>query len=127
MGQFAIDLSRLVEKAKGKQEVMVKKVMLETFSKVVNKSPVDTGRFRANWIIGNHSAKRITTTETDKSGKGAIGKIVADISAINLTGQSIYLTNSLAYSLKLDHGYSKQAPQGMVRLSLIEITSHYGG
>ena len=127
MGQFALDLSRLVEKAKGKTEVVVKKVMLETFSKVVMKSPVLSGRFRNNWIVGNASANLTTTTDVDKSGAGTIGRITKDISAIDLAGQSIFLSNSLPYSIRLENGHSKiQAPQGMVRLSLIEITSHYG-
>lgn len=124
---FALDLSRLVEKAKGQTEVVVKRVMLETFSKVVMKSPVLSGRFRNNWVIGNASANLATTTEVDKAGAGTIGRIAKDISAVDLTGQSIWLTNSLPYSLKLERGHSKQSPQGMVRLSLIEITSKYGG
>ena len=132
MGQFSIDLSRLVEKAKGKQEVAVKKVMLELFSKVVYKSPVLTGRFRANWTIGNGAANRTTTTAVDQSGSGTIGKIAADISAINLAGQSIWLTNSLPYSLILENGRgngkpgSLQAPQGMVKITLMEISAKYG-
>lgn len=132
MGQFSIDLSRLVEKAKGKQEVAVKKVMLELFSKVIYKSPVRSGRFRANWTIGNGNANRTTSMAEDKAGAGTIGKIAADISAINLAGQSIWLTNSLPYSLILENGRgngkpgSLQAPQGMVKITLMEISAKYG-
>lgn len=35
-------------------------------------------------------------------------------------GDVVYLTNSLPYAQRLEHGWSKQAPRGMVRLSAIE-------
>lgn len=129
---FALDLSRAVEKTKGKTELMVKKVMLELFTKVVEKSPVDTGRFRSNWLVGYGSPNLITTLETDKSGSAALGKIATNVSSAKIDGKSIFLTNSLPYSLILENGRengkpgSLQAPQGMVRISLIEITSAYG-
>lgn len=123
---FTVDLSRLVETAKGKTDLVVKKVMLETFSKVIYKSPVRSGRFRANWIIGYSSPDRATSLNTDKSGAGTIGQIASEITGAKLDGKSIYLTNSLVYSLSLENGNSKQAPQGMVKLSLVEIVAHYG-
>lgn len=123
---FTVDLSRLVETAKGKTDLVVKKVMLETFSKVIYKSPVRSGRFRANWIIGYSSPDRATSLNTDKSGAGTIGQIASEITGAKLDGKSIFLTNSLVYSLSLENGNSKQAPQGMVKLSLVEIVAHYG-
>lgn len=126
MGNFTLDLSRLVEKAKGKTDLAVRKVMLETFSKVIYKSPVDTGRFRSNWLLQYGAPNLSTTLETDKSGGSTVGRVAADIQSTRLDGKSIFLTNSLDYSITLENGSSKQAPQGMVRLSIIEITAKYG-
>lgn len=123
---FTVDLSRLVETAKGKTDLVVKKVMLETFSKVIYKSPVDTGRFRANWIIGYSSPDRTTSLNTDKSGAGTIGQITSEITGAKLDGKSIFLTNSLVYSLRLENGYSQQSPQGVVKITLMEISAKYG-
>lgn len=123
---FTVDLSRLVETAKGKTDLVVKKVMLETFSKVIYKSAVDTGRFRANWIVGYSSPDRTTSLDTDKSGAGTIGRITSEITGAKLDGKSIYLTNSLPYSLRLENGYSQQSPQGMVKITLMEISAKYG-
>ena len=33
-------------------------------------------------------------------------------------GQTIFITNSLPYAMRLEHGYSKQAPAGMVKLTV---------
>lgn len=118
---FSIDLSKIVEKAKGKTDIAVRKVMLELFTKVINKSPVRSGRFRANWNVGYGSPDTTTTTSTDSS----LGKVQTEIATAKLEG-SIFLSNSLPYSLRLERGWSGQAPAGMVRLSLVEITNQYG-
>jgi len=33
-------------------------------------------------------------------------------------GQTVYLLNNLPYSVPLEYGHSKKAPQGMVRMTL---------
>ena len=127
MGQFSLDLSRLVAKAKGRTDTVVKKVMLEAFSKVVQKSPVDSGRLRANWTasIGNYS--KTPTASLDLSGSATIGKIAADVAVMNIGGQTIFLTNALPYAHRIEYeGWSKQAPAGMVRTTLAEVSAHYG-
>ncbi len=118
---FALDLSKACEKAKGQTELAARKVMLDLFSRVIMKSPVDTGRFRANWNVGYGSPDKTTTNATDNS----LGRVTNEISTAKIGG-SIYLSNSLPYSIRLENGWSGQAPAGMVRLSLVEITNQYG-
>ena len=118
---FALDLSKACEKAKGQTELAARKVMLDLFSRVIMKSPVDTGRFRANWNVGYGSPDKTTTQSTNS----ALGKVQAEIATAKLDG-SIFLSNSLPYSIRLENGWSVQAPAGMVRLSLVEITNQYG-
>ena len=129
--KFSVDLSRAIENAKGKQEIVIKKVMIEALKGCVSKSAVDTGRFRANWVVGFGSANRSTsdkldTTKTgDKSGSTCDALEYA-IDGTKLDGKSIFLTNSLPYSLKLENGHSTQSPQGMVKITLMEISAKYG-
>lgn len=118
---FGLDLKKACEKAKGQTELVARKVMLDLFSRVIMKSPVDTGRFRANWNVGYGSPDKTTTQSTNS----ALGKVTQEISTARLGG-SIYLSNSLPYSIRLENGWSGQAPAGMVRLSLVEITNQYG-
>src|SRR5574343_1572002 len=105
---FALDLSKACEKAKGQTEIMARKVMLDLFSRVIMKSPVDTGRFRANWNVG-YGSPDTTTTESTES---ALGKVTKEIVSAELGGK-IYLSNSLPYSIRLENGWSGQAPAGM--------------
>ena len=123
---FSLDLSRAIKRAKGKQDLVVKKVMIETFSKVVKKSPVDTGRFRGAWIASVGSYSRSPCDSVDKSGDSTISKIKQDVLWMDIL-QRCYLTNALPYAVRLENGWSHtQAPQGVVKLTLAEITAHYG-
>lgn len=133
MAEFALDLSRMLDKAKDRTDLAVRKVMLETFQKVVMKSPVDTGRFRANWVIGIGALNTATTEATDKSGSATLSAITSSVqSAKILDGVSTFCTNSLPYAHVLEYGRangapgSLQAPSGMVRITLTEIVSKYG-
>ena len=120
---FALDLSKAIEKAKDKAELATRKITLELFSNVILKSPVDTGRFRANWNCSIGSVDKSTSAETDKEGAGSIGRVRAEVTKYTLDGRSIYLANSLPYAERLENGWSDQAPQGMVRLSIVEINN----
>jgi hypothetical protein len=55
----------------------------------------------------------------DLSGTATISRVTAE--TLNLrAGEIIYLVNNLAYAMRLEYGWSKQAPGGMVRTTLLE-------
>lgn len=119
---FALDVSRFVEKAKIAPAVVVRKLGLDLASSVVLGSPVDTGRFRANWNIAFGAPDESTSQATDKSGGQAINRVRAQLAGFN-EPVDIYLTNSLPYAIPLEYGSSKQAPQGMVRITVAKFQS----
>lgn len=120
---FEADISKFVNKSSKKAELAIRKIGVELFSRVVLKSPVDTGRFRANWIASINVPHVGDTESVDRGGQAAIAKIVSEVTRYRFGDNYIYLTNNLPYGQRLEFGYSKQAPQGMVRLSLMEIAS----
>lgn len=126
MGQFSLDLSRLAEKAKGNTQFVVRKVMLELFTRTVMKTPVDTGLARNSWFTGNGAIPAPKSGAPNPSGSDSITRISVDIGELKIEGQTIYLINNLPYIQNLEYGGSKQAPQGMVRLSIQEIIGKYG-
>lgn len=112
-----------------------KKVALKIYSSIVTKTPVDTGRARGNWQIGIGHDIYTETEKTNKSGdvseaEGQINTAKGD--------QTIYISNNLPYICKLEYGgytdkaetektiggYSKQAPMGMVGLTMGNIEKH---
>lgn len=117
---FGLDIARFVEKAKAAPEQVVRKVGLDLASRVVLRSPVDTGRFRANWNVAFGRVDTLTTPSTDKTGGKTLERVRVQLNGWT-PGQDIYLTNSLPYAIPLEYGWSKkQAPQGMVRITVAE-------
>jgi hypothetical protein len=140
MTTFALDLSKAIDKAKDQAELIVKKIVIELFSEVVEMSPVGNpdlwkypkkgyvgGRFRANWNISFGSPDLSTTEQIDPSGSGSKGRIFAQMRKYKLADSSVFLTNNLPYAQRLEEGWSeKQAPHGMVRLSIARFNAGYG-
>lgn len=119
MSTFALDLARFAEKAEGNAEKIVRKVGIDMFSRTVERTPVDTGRARANWNVSIGSASFRVSEETDKGGESTKARIR---NALHDWKQGdIYLMNSLPYIRRLEYdGWSGQAPQGMVRITVAE-------
>lgn len=116
---FELDIQRFVDKAKGNVDLVVRKVALDLFRRVIMKSPVDTGRFKGNWQVAIGSVPAGTLEINDKAGTATIAKVTAATMQLE-AGQIITLVNNLAYASALEYGHSKQAPNGMVRLTVAE-------
>lgn len=118
--QFKLDLDKAFEEQQERVALIAMKIAMEALNRVVMKSPVDTGRFRANWTVAVGRQDLSTTEATDKSGAATI----AAGSQIIL-GQKgpavIWLSNNLPYAQALENGHSKQAPMGMVALTYNEL------
>lgn len=89
-------------------------------SRIIKRSPVDTGRFRNNWQASVNSPAVGFTPQTDKTGNAAVQEASALINSFQM-GSTFYLTNNLPYANRLEYGWSDQAPSGMVRITVAEI------
>ena len=96
-------------------EKVVRGTLIGMGTKIIKRSPVDTGRFRGNWqfTIGRPAQGQIA------SGGVPTSELVSASNSWQ-SGQTFYITNNLPYGERLEYGWSKQAPQGMVRLTLGE-------
>ena len=114
---FALDVSNFVEKAKKNPEKVMRQVSIKLFSAIIKASPVDTGRFRMNWMASGGTPASGTTDATDKSGNIAIGNATSFV--LKTTDwRDFTLTNNLPYAQRLEYGWSQQAPQGFVRVNV---------
>jgi hypothetical protein len=121
--KFRSDIRRFINKSNAGLDKYAKAVVLNLDKSMVMKSPVDTGRFRANWNIGIGSVDSNTTDATDISGSVSIAKAAVELNSFKVNGQTIYITNSLPYAYRLEYeGWSSQSPQGMVRVTLAELS-----
>lgn len=123
---FKLQLEKFAEKAGAKAEEAVRKVAMKVYANVVTMSPVDTGRFRGNWNISMGKFDRSTYSQgydhkLDKSEAAQQLQRVLDKGQMiigDYKGGSIYISNNLPYAMRLEDGYSDQAPVGMVRITL---------
>jgi hypothetical protein len=116
---FADDIQAFASKTEHKMDLAVQKIALELFSRVILKTPVDTGRARANWQVAIGAAPDGTLELEDKSGTATISAATASASGLR-AGDVIFLVNNLPYIQRLEDGYSGQSPAGMVGLSIQE-------
>lgn len=118
-GSFELDIARFVAKAKGNIDLVIRKVSLDIFSRVIMKTPVKSGRARGSWLCAIGSIPSGNIELNDKDGTATIARVAA--TALNLkAGDIIYLISPLSYINRLEHGWSQQAPAGMVKLSVLE-------
>lgn len=121
---FKQDFAKMMVRAAGREDQLVRASALGLGAAIVQKSPVDTGRFRANWQYGAGQINFSTDAPEDKTGSSSIGKIAVGLQGWK-RGETIYVTNSLPYAKRLEYdAWSKQATAGMVRISVMEFKAN---
>lgn len=95
----------------------VRGTLFSLVSRIIKESPVDTGRFRGNWQASINAPIKTQKQTTDPSGAGSIGNAGSVLQTLD-AGETFYLTNNLPYANRLEFGYSKQAPAGMLRINV---------
>ena len=104
----------------------VKQIALAVDAAVVQQTPVDTGRARANWLVSLEVATTDTIAPYDLGKEGSSGGANAqaaiqqaiDALVDRKPGQSIHITNNLPYIARLNEGHSAQAPVGFVQTAI---------
>lgn len=124
--QFTLQLNKEIADTEKKIEDAIALIALDSLRGVVKKPPVDTGRFRGNWIVSKNAANTTSSQVTDKNGGQTItkGSGVIDTFKMN-TDSRIIIQNNLPYANRLENGWSKQAPNGMVALTVAEMQRKY--
>ncbi len=125
--EFEADLTKFAAKIDVDLSVVVKKIVFDLFTKIVLRTPVDTGRARASWGIEAGQPGTDFVTEGSHLGRDQATDVAkAQLSKLGLTPKEAayqvwWIYNNLPYVESLEYGHSKQAPAGMVRVSLAEV------
>lgn len=100
--------------------LVVEKVSRDLHGKIVRRTPVDTGRARASWDVAVGAPAKTPPPVPGKESYAA--KDFDPGSKIDGTAP-VYITSNLVYIEPLENGHSKQAPLGMVRISVAEVAA----
>lgn len=137
---FSVDLRNFVNKTNDKTEAVVKRIVAGVAQSVIEMSPVGDasywvspppkgyigGRFRGNWDYGFNSLPTSVFETIDPSGQASLGRTVSGLSNQKATGGIHYIVNNLPYAQALEDGWSRQAPQGMVGLTVLRFNQIVG-
>jgi len=96
---------------------MAKRVGLKILRILTIVSPVDTGRFKANWRIGIASPDSRPTRRTDKGGGRTFREGEGKIKKAK-QGSTLFISNNLPYAKRLNEGSSTQAPANFVEQAI---------
>lgn len=96
----------------------IRATLFEVSIAIIKDTPADTGRARGNWqaSIGRGATKEIAVNNQRSGEAKAIADVDQNVSVA--VGDLYYLTNNVPYIERLEFGWSKQAPSGMVRKNL---------
>ena len=124
--QFALELDKAKVDTDEKVSDAIALIAMYCLRGIVQKSPVKTGRFRGNWIVSKNVDNTNKLDITDKNGGGAINRGSTTIQSFDLKNDTrIVIQNNLPYANRLENGWSKQAPNGMVSLTVNEASQRF--
>jgi hypothetical protein len=113
-----IRLDQIGDYAEDKLNQLMRVVVFETDAELKARSPVDTGRFRASWAIGENQ-----TGDYDAGSSTSTAPVALNYTLGNEKITNVYnVHNSLPYAEPLANGSSKQAPAGWVDLVAKQMT-----
>lgn len=133
MSKFSIDIGKWAAKTKGSARAVASKVVIDLGEAIVARTPVGDpltwkhpapagyvgGRARGSWGYGFNSVPA-PVDEVDNSGQASTDRIEQGAQN-NMEPGIHFIVNTLPYIQRLEYeGWSKQAPAGMVRVTIAE-------
>lgn len=99
-------------------ETKVKRAALVGDRALVFTTPVDTGRAQTNWVASIGSPTELVGSDGFGSASAAVANASSVINTWKLGQGPIFLANSVPYIVRLDEGWSAQAPKGMTTAAI---------
>jgi len=148
--RFNAGLEKFIARNPGRVSDIQRKIVFDTLAGVVEKTPVDRGHARANWQVSIGAPITSVIDAVDKDGTSTVSLgngVAANIPPFDI----VWLTNNVPYIEVLENGtfeppdpgptkdkresrhgkivvaggFSVQAPEGMVKVTLAEILSEF--
>lgn len=141
---FVMDIQKFTVRSIEDIDLIRRKTTIDVFNGVVRKTPVDTGRARGNWQTTVTKPATEPIDLEDPNGQSAMSETAKVVGQSGIL-DSVFLANNLpyigtleyggypnppkkgsydprtgSYTMKSSGGFSKQAPAGMVRITLAE-------
>lgn len=114
-GSFSTAIADWCNRAGDNAMAVARQTCQTMAERVIQRNPIDTGFSVAQWYA-QLNAPGVGHFSDGGAAQAHAGQITAQLQA----GDTFYFTNSADYIIYLEYGHSKQAPEGMVRLTVGE-------
>lgn len=128
---FKSDMNKAKAKIQTALEKTIRGAALDLFRAIVLSTPVGQpsewqstppkgyigGRLRGNWQANLAAPKIDQLNLEDAAGGATIGAANSNMARYDLK-DTIYFTNNLPYAERVENGWSRQAPQGMMKTNV---------
>lgn len=124
---FQKSISAWLDKVDKAVPEVVSGTVIRAANAVVDLSPVDTGRFKANWQITANSPAAQSLNDYDATGGDTKRYLARQAKAVagSVGTKVIYITNRLDYAADLEYGSSKQAPAGILGVVAVRLGRYF--
>lgn len=119
-GSFAAQLQAFSDMVQEDADEVFRIVATEVGQSVINLTPIDTGRALSNWNAGIDSPDDTYRETEDPLDNRTSTRLAAEFQGLRF-GQKAYITNATPHIPFLEYGSSRQAPSGMVRVTLARL------
>jgi len=116
-------LSRAVLNIKKLAQRDARRYTLDCANRIIRRTPVLDGFLRGGWQPSINTPINTTIARADKNNAAVSADIKRESERIGL-GDIFYMSNNLPYAVRIEYdGWSQQAVQGMMRVSVIEVAA----
>jgi hypothetical protein len=118
---FSDDIRKFQENCEKKANAKLRKIGLVALRKIVTRTPVRTGCARSNWNVSiNRTDESFDPDKKGKSGGDSINRGTPIVMNASI-GCTINMVNTTPYIISLEHGHSRQRPEGFLKLCQEEV------
>lgn len=117
--RFQADLKKFEENSKLNMDQLIRWIVLELWTRIIKRTPVDTGMARSSWDVTIGEPSKNPPPLPNLTSYPAPEK--PNLKSQGLGKTPVFITTNLGYVSYLESGASKQAAGGMVRISIAEL------
>ena len=124
LAQFNREIDAFARKVPDRAVLVQKNVTMEALRRLVFKTPVKSGRARGNWQVTINDPATGQLDVLDVDGSMTIAAGLAALAGLQ-PYQIVWISNNVDYIERLEHGHSKQAPEGMLAVTVEELRAMF--
>jgi hypothetical protein len=128
---FKVQCEEFAQKLQINLNTVIRRCAAQLYSDIVTRWPVDTGYSRRNWQVSADPPPSDVIGLPPKKVHGkAVGQLeplyapagpATQIPDMPKDAMRIWIVNNVEYAEALENGWSKQAPQGAVRIAIAQL------